>query len=144
MTQFATHLPDRLSANGRAWLWLLPLLALVLFPYGWLAELWPLFDRFVNLVFEAELAHVVAHAASFFGLGLVLLRLWPRLLARPRLYWALLLGLGAAQELLQLLSFKHRFVTGAELFDLGVDAAGAALALLWWRRRAREVAHAAR
>lgn len=143
MSDLTVSLPRRLPSGGRAWLWLLPLLALVLFPYGWLANAWPLFDRFVEQVFRTEVAHVLGHLGSFFGLGLLLLQLWPRLAARPWLFFPLLLSLGMMQELLQLLSFKHRFVTGADLFDLIVDLAGAALALHVWRRLAQEESYAA-
>lgn len=106
-----------------------------LVPYGWLANVWPLFGAVVDALFGAELAHIVGHFVLFALVGTAVLTLYPRLLQRPRTYFALILAIGLVQETLQLLTFKHRFFTAADLFDLVIDAAGAGVALLWSMRQ---------
>ncbi len=106
--------------------------SIALVPYGWLAEVWPLFGALVDRLFSAELAHIVGHFALFAALGTAVLTLIPRLRQQPRAYFALILALGLAQETLQLLTFKHRFFAASDLFDLLIDAAGAGVALLWF------------
>lgn len=106
-----------------------------LVPYGWLAEIWPLFGALVDALFRAELVHVASHFALFAVLGTAVLTFFPHLAQQPRTYFAIVLALGLVQETLQLLTFKHRFFAASDLFDLLTDAAGAGLALLWFMRR---------
>ncbi len=110
------------------------LIALVLFPYGWLAARWPLFERVTDFVFRTELAHVIGHLILFAGAGTVVLRTFPRLQTRPRRYLALILALGLAQEILQLVSFKERPFGSNELLDIAVDLLGAGMAFYWMTR----------
>ena len=114
--------------------WLLPgilmLIGLAMFPYGWLAELWPRFGHIFDHLFASELSHIIGHLVIFGGLGMAVLLIFPQLRKRPWLYLGLILGLGMVQEFMQLASFKHRLFSGPELFDLGVDLFGAGLAWL--------------
>ena len=117
------------------YLWpLLLLLGLTLFPYGWLVDRWPLFARLVDFVFESELSHTVGHFALFALVGTAVLLTFPGLRRQPRRYMLLILMLGTVQELLQLATFKHRFFSLAETYDVLVDLRGAALAFFCvWR-----------
>ena len=127
LTQLQEHRPKLLVA-------LVLFAAAALVPYGWLAELWPFFGRVVDALFAAEWAHIVGHLSLFVGLGTAVLILFPQIRQRPVSYFAIILALGMAQELLQLLTFKHRAFAAADLFDLLTDAAGAGLVLLFLRR----------
>lgn len=104
------------------------LVGLALFPYGWLAERWWLFGQMADFIFGTELAHVIGHLVLFAVLGTAVLTTLPRLQRRPRLYFALILGLGLAQEVLQLVSFKKRPFAANELLDIIVDLLGAFIA----------------
>lgn len=132
LVQLQAHRPKLLTG-------LVLFAAVALVPYGWLAELWPLFGAVVDALFSAEWAHIVGHLGLFMGLGTAVLALFPQLRWRPGLYFALILALGMAQELLQLLTFKHRAFAAADLFDLLTDAAGAGLVFLYFRHHISEV-----
>ena len=100
-----------------------------LFPYGWLADQWPAFGAGFNAVFGSELGHLIGHSGIFFGAGLGLLWVAPTLRARLPLFLALILGLGVAQEGIQLV-YKGFAPGRAELFDLCTDVAAGFLAWL--------------
>lgn len=119
------------------WLHLLALLSVALFPYGWLANHSTAFAWLVDLVFHTELAHTIGHFSLFALLGAALLLALPRLRRRPRLFLALILLFGIAQEMLQLLTFKHRFVTWVDVYDLAVDLLGASVTFVYWRKLSR-------
>lgn len=76
-------------------LWLaLPAALLVLFPFGWLATVWPAYRHLFDLVFASEVQHVIGHMVVFALAGLVLLSVLPQLRRHP-FYYALLMALGA-------------------------------------------------
>lgn len=91
-----------------------------LFPYGWLADQWPAFGAGFNAVFGSELGHLIGHSGIFFSAGLGLLWVAPALRARLPLFLGILLGLGIAQEGIQLV-YKGFAPGRAELFDLLTD-----------------------
>ena len=73
--------------GSRPWLWpLIVLLALALFPFGWLGEVWPAFGAVLGRVFATDLAHAIGHSLIFCILGGVLLLIFPALLTRPWRY----------------------------------------------------------
>lgn len=121
----------------RTQLYILALLSVALFPYGWLANHSPLFGLLVDLLLRTELAHTVGHFTLFALLGTTLLLVFPRLRQQPHLFLALILLCGMAQETLQLLTFKHHFVTWAEVYDLVIDVMGAGVAFIYWRKLSR-------
>src|SRR5213593_2418364 len=86
---------------------LLVLLALTLFPFGWLGELWPAFGRGIDQLFPTDGWHAVGHASLFCLLGLVALTVLPQLRARPLRYLGALLLVGIGQEFFQML-YKGR------------------------------------
>lgn len=117
------------------WLMLAGLVSGALFPYGWLADISPKFERGLEWVFRSDAAHVVGHLLVFGLLATAVLLLFPGLRKRPFLFYTLILTLGLAQEGLQLLSFKHHFFSSGELFDLGVDFCSATAVYLFFRQK---------
>lgn len=116
------------------WPLLLILVIMVLLPYGWLAEQWSLFHTVIDFLFSTEFAHTIGHLTIFMVLGTAVLRVFPRLQQQPRLYLALIVALGVAQEILQLVTFKHHAVSLDEGYDLLIDIIGAGIALSIIRR----------
>ena len=115
---------------------LLVLLALTLFPFGWLGQLWPLFGYTLDLVFSTDGRHAIGHAALFGLLGLAALAGLPHLRARPVYYLGMLLLVGVGQELFQIL-YKGRLLLFDDSRDLLTDLAGmsVAFAVMWiWDR----------
>jgi hypothetical protein len=115
-------------------------LVLVLFPFDWLATVWPAYHVVFARVFATALAHHIGHAAVFCSAGLLLLNVWPALRARPWPYAGLMVGGALAQEALQSL-FKHDPPNLGDGRDVLFDLLGVALAFLlvwvwgWARRR---------
>ncbi len=117
-------------------------MALGLVGMAWGLERFPLAaGTWVGRIVGAELTHLVAHAVLYGSLAVVIAVWWfpPEALdeERPAKTWR---ALGAslcfalvatAQELTQALS-RGRIVSGEEIFDLSVDAAGACLGLIAW------------
>src|SRR5689334_21398914 len=99
-------------------LWpLLMLGGLVLFPFGWLGEVWPPFGRVLDWVFATNREHAASHAIMFGLLGLVLLSVFPFLQARIGLYLRAMLAAGIGQEMFQLL-YKARPLVFDDFRDL--------------------------
>jgi hypothetical protein len=116
---------------------LLVLLALTLFPFGWLGELWPAFGHVLDYVFSTDGRHAVGHTTLFCLLGLVALAVLPQLRARPGRYLSTLLLVGVGQEFFQML-YKGRLLLFDDGRDLLTDLAGilVAFAVVWvWRHR---------
>ncbi len=99
------------------------LLSLCLFPFGWLGERWPRFGIWLGQTFHGPLGHGIAHFGIFLIIGLLLLGFFPRLRSQFGLFLLLGLGLGIAQEGIQLL-YKQRPLVWDELRDLIVDLGG--------------------
>jgi hypothetical protein len=115
---------------------LLALLALTLFPFGWLGELWPAFGRGLDQMFSTDGRHAIGHASLFCLLGLAALAVLPHLRARPVRYLGILLLVGVGQEFFQML-YKGRLLLFDDGRDLLTDLAGivVAFAFVWcWRR----------
>lgn len=107
---------------------LLVLLGLILFPFGWLGDLWPRFGLKLGRVFPDAQAHAVGHASLFFLLGTALLLVAPRLRSQPWRYLGLLLLVGIGQELFQL-AYKQRRLVYDDFRDLVTDLCGGLVAL---------------
>jgi glycopeptide antibiotics resistance protein len=108
--------------------WLLFILvALILFPFGWLGEVYAPFGRLMGEWLGSAEAHAVGHAAIFFLLGVVLLALFPSLRTRPLRFFGLLLLAALGQEFFQLL-YKQRPIEFDDIRDLFTDAVGMAAA----------------
>jgi hypothetical protein len=129
-------------------LWFVLLAALlVLFPFEWLSNIWPVYALVFDRVFATALAHEIGHATIFLLAGLLILCSLPRLRRYP-LFYTVILVLGAlGEEALQALSLNRwqpsNIVDGRAF---GFDTLGFVLAYLlvgvWWhsgiRRKERE------
>lgn len=122
-------------------LWpLVTLLALALFPFGWLAESWPAFAALLGTTFSSVRVHAIGHATIFAVVGLALLATFPGLRSRPWHYLGLILLAGAAQEAFQL-AYKARPIVFDDARDIVTDLIGALAVYLVvvlirrWRRR---------
>ena len=110
-------------------------LVLVLFPFDWLATVWPAYRQVFEQVFVGAREHHIGHSALFFIVGLLVLINFPSLLSRPLLYFGLLISAAIAQEAVQDL-FKFVLPDLTDSLDLLFDAVGFTIAYLvvWgWR-----------
>jgi hypothetical protein len=108
---------------------LLAVLALVLFPLGWLAEIWRPFGVVVDRLFPTVWEHAIGHSTLFFLLGAAALIALPALRRRPWRYLGLLLLAGVGQEAFQLL-YKRRLLVFDDARDLATDLLGLLAALV--------------
>jgi glycopeptide antibiotics resistance protein len=114
--------------SGR-YLWpLVLLLGMILFPFGWLAEIWPLANRILGSMFPDVNAHAIGHTSLFLLLGVTLLVIFPYLLRHPGSYALLLLVVGIGQEVFQL-AYKQRPLVFDDFRDLATDMIGGLIAL---------------
>lgn len=120
---------------------LIVLLAIALFPFGWLAEVWPLFDRFTGFLFASEAAHAVGHSLIFALIGTALLVAFPALRGRFGLYMLIIGLVGIGQESFQLL-YKNRPVVLNDVTDLGTDLVAAGVVWGLWYIGTQQQAHA--
>ena len=110
-------------------------LVLVLFPFDWLANVWPAYRQVFEQVFVGAREHHIGHSALFFIVGLLVLVSFPSLRSRPLLYFGLLISAAIAQEAVQDL-FKFVLPDLTDSLDLLFDAVGFTIAYLvvWgWR-----------
>jgi hypothetical protein len=114
---------------------LILLVATALFPFGWLATVWPGFSAVADFIFGTELSHIFGHFTVFVLMGGGVLLLFPGLRRRFWLYFGLMLLLGFIQEFLQIASFKHIIPAFDELLDLTMDMLGAVTVFYFWNRR---------
>jgi heme/copper-type cytochrome/quinol oxidase subunit 4 len=118
---------EQKSNNGqRPFLFLafLIFVAIALFPFGWLASVWPEFSTVVEFIFGTDVSHIIGHFAVFMLMGGGVLRLFPSLRQRFWRYVGLMLLLGMVQEFLQIASFKHIIPAFDEILDLTMDMVG--------------------
>jgi len=109
--------------------------ATALFPFGWLATVWPGFSAVANFIFGTELAHIIGHIAVFMLMGGGVLLLFPSLRQRFWLYFGLMFLLGIIQEFLQIASFKHYIPAFDEVLDLTMDMLGATMVFYFFAKR---------
>lgn len=123
---------------------LIALVALALFPMGWLGRQSPVVGDLINTLFPTNRAHAVGHMVMFFTVGLCVLFVLPWLRGHAAAYLALMLLIALGQEAFQLL-YKQRPIVFDDIRDLGVDLVAIAAAFgavrLWhaWRARRTSV-----
>jgi hypothetical protein len=110
-------------------------LALILFPLGWLGEVWRPLGAVIDWLFPNAWAHAIGHASLFGLLGLLALAAIPALRRRPWAYLGLLLLAGVGQEAFQAL-YKSQLLVFDDARDLATDLIGLVLAfaVMWGRR----------
>lgn len=104
-------------------------LVLVLFPFDWLATVWPAYRQAFEQVFVGAREHHIGHSSLFFIVGLLVLVSFPALRSRPLLYFGLLISAALAQEGVQDL-FKFLLPDLTDSLDLLYDAVGFTIAYL--------------
>ena len=102
-------------------------LVLVLFPFDWLANVWPAYRQAFEQAFVGAREHHIGHSSLFFIVGLLVLVSFPALRTRPLLYFGLLISAALAQEVVQDL-FKFLLPDLADGLDLIFDAVGFTIA----------------
>jgi hypothetical protein len=112
------------------------LIAIALFPFGWLASLSSLAAEIGSTFFPHELARGIGHSLLFATLAVLLLRVFPALLDHPIRFFALVLIVAIGQESFQLL-YKQRGVALNDLTDILIDLTAAGLVFALWYSRSR-------
>ena len=119
---------------------LIALLAITLFPMGWLGRQSPVVGDLIETLFPTNRAHAVGHTVMFFTLGMCMLLVLPWLGRHAAAYLVLMLAVALGQEAFQLL-YKQRPILFDDIRDLGVDLVAIAAAFgavrLWvaWQGR---------
>jgi glycopeptide antibiotics resistance protein len=101
----------------------LAILAVAIFPFGWLTQYSAAFDSFTGWLFPEPWGHFWGHFAIFFLVGAGGLLAFPALRTRPWLYGLLMLATAFAQEFFQLL-YKQRPIVMNDVTDLIPDVLG--------------------
>jgi VanZ family protein len=110
----------------RSYGWLTVLILVILFPVARVAGFNPFLDRLFNQAFHPDWIHVVSHTLLFAALAALLAaQIHPNPSRLPRIL-AISLLVGSLQEVIQLAAAGRHPGLG-ELYDLGVDLAGALL-----------------
>ena len=102
---------------------------LVLFPFDWLANVWPAYRQVFEQVFVGAREHHIGHSTLFLIVGLMLLLSFPTLRTRPLLYFGFMISAAIAQELVQDL-FKFVVPDLTDGLDLLFDTLGFTVAYL--------------
>lgn len=113
-------------------------LALTLFPFDWLANVWPAYRALFDQVFASAASHHIGHTVLFMLVGLALLFIVPALRTHLGWYAALVVCGALAQEAIQALA-KQEWPNWGDARDIGFDLLGLGLAFalmaLWgWLR----------
>jgi class 3 adenylate cyclase len=105
---------------------------LLLFPFDWLAGVWPAYASLFDRVFASAASHHIGHAALFGLVGLAMLAVWPSLRRKPALYGTVMLGGALLQEAIQAIA-KADLPNPGDALDIVFDLLGAAVvfALVW-------------
>ena len=104
-------------------------LVLVIFPFDWLANVWPEYRQVFQQVFVGAREHHLGHITLFFIVGFLILLSYPALRSRPFLYFGLLISAALAQEAVQDI-LKFQIPDLIDGLDLLFDAIGFTVAYL--------------
>ena len=127
------------KALVRLWPFLIAL-AIALFPFDWLTEVWPAYRQVFDRVFVTARDHAIGHSTLFFLLGLFALVVSPALRKRPPLYLGLMQLVTLGQEALQSI-FKQELPNIYDGRDILFDLLGVLVAFVvmwmwqWVRNR---------
>lgn len=112
----------------RLWPFLI-ILAIVLFPFDWLPQVWPAYRQVFDQVFVGEQQHLIGHSTLFFLLGLFALLAFPALRVRPLLYLGGMLLAALGEEALQSI-FKQDLPNLGDGRDILFDLVGVIIAYI--------------
>ena len=104
-------------------------LALTLFPFDWLATIWPAYAVLFDRVFASAASHHIGHSVLFCVVGLAILVVVPALRTRPWQYAVLVVCGALGQEAIQALA-KRQWPHWGDARDIGFDLLGLALAFV--------------
>jgi hypothetical protein len=107
------------------------LLALLWFPFDWLATVWPAFGVPFRQVFRNAHDHFVGHSVFFFLVGFLTLAVFPSLRHKPQWYLPGLVGAALIQESIQSL-FRRQIPTFTDFNAFKGDALGGVGAFVLW------------
>ncbi len=125
------------ASHGRWRVWLrrgwpvLVAVAILWFPFDWLATVWPAFGTPFRVVFRTAQTHFVGHTTFFFVVGMIALTYFPRLRRQPLAYFAALVACALVQETVQAI-FRGEMPTYTDFNAFTGDALGGALAFALW------------
>ncbi len=109
----------------------LALLAILWFPFDWLATVWPAFGVPFRQVFRNAHDHFIGHSVFFFLVGFFVLLMIPALRRRPQWYFPGLVVAALVQETIQAL-FRGQTPTFTDFNAFKGDALGGVSAFVLW------------
>jgi hypothetical protein len=109
----------------------LVLLAVLWFPFDWLATVWPAFGVPFREVFRNAHDHFVGHTIFFFLVGFLVLAALPALRRKPQWYFPGLALVALMQETIQAL-FRGELPTFTDFNAFKGDALGGICAFALW------------
>lgn len=109
----------------------LVLLAILWFPFDWLATVWPAFGVPFREVFHNAHDHFVGHTIFFFLVGFLVLAMIPALRRKPQWYFPGLVLVALMQETIQAL-FRGELPTFTDFNAFKGDALGGVCAFALW------------
>lgn len=144
-TQKKQRLPRRLRWAIRFGWPVLVLLAILWFPFDWLATAWPAFGVPFRQVFRNAHDHFIGHTIFFFLVGFLVLLMIPMLRKKPQWYFPGLVAATLVQETIQA-AFRGQPPTFTDFNAFKGDALGGVCAFGLWlivslfQRTARQTA----
>lgn len=109
----------------------LALLAILWFPFDWLATVWPAFGVPFREVFRNAHDHFVGHTIFFFLVGFLVLAVVPALRRKPQWYFPGLVLVALMQETIQAF-FRGELPTFTDFNAFKGDALGGICAFALW------------
>lgn len=109
----------------------LALLAILWFPFDWLATVWPAFGVPFREVFHNAHDHFIGHTIFFFLVGFLVLAVIPALRRKPQWYFPGLVLVALVQETIQAF-FRGELPTFTDFNAFKGDALGGICAFALW------------
>ena len=124
--------PSRMLSRVIRFGWpVLVLLAILWFPFDWLATVWPAFGVPFREVFHNAHDHFIGHTIFFFLVGFLVLAVIPVLRRRPQWYFPGLVLVALVQETVQAF-FRGELPTFTDFNAFKGDALGGICAFALW------------
>lgn len=128
----AQRKPSRALKQALRFGWpILVLLAILWFPFDWLATVWPAFGVPFRQVFRNAHDHFIGHTIFFFLVGSLILAAIPTLRRTPQWYFPGLVLAALAQETIQAF-FRGQAPTFTDFNAFKGDALGGVSAFALW------------
>lgn len=118
---------ERRSPTGSLPIFLI--LAILWFPFDWLASVNSIFGKYFRMFFSTAHDHFIGHTILFFLSGFFLLSYLPALRTKPQVYFVALVLMALIQEAIQAF-FRHQLPTFTDFNAFRGDALGGLSAFL--------------